>query len=65
MVDGFARNIKHTSEGIIGGRKMENMKSVIRLRMSAHDAHYGGKPCRRSKNAWFIRRCSYRTSYLK
>ena len=42
MVDGFARNIKHTSEGIIGGRKMENMKSVIRLRMSAHDAHYGG-----------------------
>ena len=21
---------------------MENMKSVIRLRMSAHDAHYGG-----------------------
>ena len=37
MVDGFARNIKHTSEGIIGGRKMENMKSVIRLRMSAHD----------------------------
>lgn len=23
MVDGFARNIKHTSEGIIGGRKME------------------------------------------
>ena len=42
MVDGFARNIKHTSEGIIAGRKMENMKSVIRLRMSAHDAHYGG-----------------------
>ena len=30
MVDGFARNIKHTSEGIIGGRKMA-LRQIVKI----------------------------------
>lgn len=32
----------YVTDNYLGGIKMENEKVIIRLRMSAHEAHYGG-----------------------